>query len=72
MIPCRRQEILKTPSVQKFSELKNFLASKQILCDYSIDYRCHTGKCGEMRHLYVRDADYTRACEALRVILGAG
>ena len=72
MIPCRRKEILETPSVQRFSEVKNFLASRQIPCDYSIIYCDHTGRAGEMRHLYVRDADYKRACEALAVMHGAG
>ena len=64
-IPCRRQEILKTPSVQKFSEgVKNFLASKQI-CVITVSIIVATQEnAGEMRHLYVRDADYTRARSA--------
>ncbi len=61
MIPCSRQQILETSSVQKFSEVKRLLLGNQIPCDYSIIYCDHTGKSGEMRHLYVRDRDLKRA-----------
>ncbi len=65
MIPCSRQEILGTQSVQKFSEVKELLAGNQIVCDYSIIYRDSRGHDTEMRHLYVRDCDYKRAREVL-------
>ena len=69
MIPLSRREVLGTLSAETFSEAKRLLTGSSILCDYSIVYCDHTGRPGEMHHLYVRDVDYGKA---QRVLAGLG
>ena len=65
MITLSRREVLGTLSAERFSQAKKLLASSSILCDYSIIYCDHTGRPGEMHHLYVREADYGKARRVL-------
>lgn len=61
MIAARRQEVMKTLSPEMFSEAKRVLGQNRILCDYSVVYHDPTRKGREVRHLYVRDNDYSKA-----------
>ena len=69
MIPLSRREVLGTLSAETFSKAKRLLTGSRIPCDYSIVYCDHTGRPGEMHHLYVRDVDYG---QARRMLAGLG